>query len=107
MSVTSGLFAGAVSGVAFGDFTTTRYTSGTSYELAISHVVDFDQVRTLLPADSTTGIPGANYCVPTSGANLCAYIANHGRPGVTPERRIGKRVRITLLVHRSSVVLAG
>ena len=84
MSVTSGLLAGSVSGVAFGDFTTTRYTSGTSYELAISHVVDFDQVRTLLPADSTTGIPGANYCVPTSSANLFAYIANHGRPGVTP-----------------------
>lgn len=81
--VALGTLVAAVGSVASGDFTTARYTSGTSYELEISHMPDFDQVRTGLPDDSG-GDPGGQYCVPSSAANLCAYIANHGFTNVSP-----------------------
>jgi hypothetical protein len=65
------------------DFTTRRWTSDTNFELVISHMPDFDQQRTGLGACGT-GADGANFCVPTSTANLFAYIAQHGDPSVAP-----------------------
>ncbi|MEY3021099.1 MAG: hypothetical protein RIS86_295, partial [Planctomycetota bacterium] len=65
------------------DFTTRRWTSGTNYELSISHMPDLDQRRTGLDADSE-GVPGAMYCVPTATANLFAYAAQHGYPWLQP-----------------------
>ncbi len=54
------------------DFVTSRWTSGTSYELDMSHMTDFDQRRATLPGG------GASHCVPTSVSNLFTYIAQHG-----------------------------
>ncbi len=44
----------------------------------VSNLPDFDQVRASLPNC------GLNYCVPTTTADLLAYIANHGFPEVPP-----------------------
>ena len=65
------------------DFTTRRWTSDTNFELVISHMPDFDQQRSGLGACGS-GTPGANFCVPTSTANLFAYIAQHGDTSVSP-----------------------
>lgn len=72
-----GLASVIASGVS-ADFVTARWTSSTNYELSISHMTDFDQVRDDLPGR------GVYYCVPTSTADLFAYIANHGRRYVAP-----------------------
>ena len=60
------------------DFDISRYSSGTSYELLMSNMPDFDQQRTGLAND------GGMHCVPTANANLFAYAANHGFPGLAP-----------------------
>jgi hypothetical protein len=65
------------------DFTVRRWTSVADYELAISHLADFDQVRSAFPVNSN-GVPGGMYCIPTATANLFAYIAQHGYPGCAP-----------------------
>ena len=60
------------------DFDISRYSSGSSYELLMSNMPDFDQQRTGLAND------GGMHCVPTANANLFAYAANHGFPGLAP-----------------------
>lgn len=48
------------------------------FEVLLTHVPDFDQVRDTLPNN------GLMYCVPTAHMNWLAYIANHGFPQVEP-----------------------
>ncbi|UCD74929.1 MAG: hypothetical protein JSV91_14220, partial [Phycisphaerales bacterium] len=48
------------------------------YQFEITHVPDFDQVRSALPNE------GRAYCVPTSAVNWAAYFANHGLPDLPP-----------------------
>jgi hypothetical protein len=73
----------AIAPSANADFVTKRWTSDTNYELSMSHLPDFDQLRTGLGACGT-GTSGANFCMPTSTANLFAYIAQHGDSSVAP-----------------------
>ena len=59
----------AIAPSANADFVIKRWTSDTNYELSMSHLPDFDQLRTGLGACGT-GVAGANFCMPTSTANL-------------------------------------
>ena len=45
---------------------------------------DFDQRRNGLPLSATSGDPGGVHCVPTSCANLLAYMSTHGFPALGP-----------------------
>jgi len=82
-ALVAALAASTIASTLSADFTTRRWTSDTSYELAISHMPDLDQRRDGLAADSD-GDAGGMYCAPTSAANLFAYIANHGYASVAP-----------------------
>lgn len=73
----------AIAPSANADFVIKRWTSDTNYELSMSHLPDFDQLRTGLGACGTDPA-GANFCMPTSTANLFAYIAQHGDSSVAP-----------------------
>jgi hypothetical protein len=75
-SISATLAAATLCSTISADFVTRRYSSGSSYELEMSHMTDLDQRRTGLGADG--GIPGKNYCVPTATSNLFTYIAQHG-----------------------------
>ena len=67
-----------------GDVTTSYYNGGSDYSWHIEHMPDFDQKRDGLAVDAN-GVPGGMYCVPTSSANLLAYMASHGFPSIGPE----------------------
>ena len=73
----------AIAPSANADFVIKRWTSDTNYELSMTHLPDFDQLRTGLGACGTDPA-GANFCMPTSIANLFAYIAQHGDSSVAP-----------------------
>lgn len=83
IALTAALVAATAASTLSADFTTRRWTSGTNYELSISHMPDLDQRRSGLDAHSTAGA-GGMYCVPTATANLFAYIAQHGYAYVQP-----------------------
>lgn len=85
-ALTAATVAATLASTLSADFTTRRWTSGTNYELSISHMPDLDQRRSGLDRDSD-GTPGGMYCVPTSTANLFAYIAQHGYAWVQPGDR--------------------
>ena len=48
------------------------------YQVRITNVPDFDQLRDTLPNN------GSYYCAPTSAVNWAAYFANHGLPDLPP-----------------------
>lgn len=82
-ALSSTLVAATLCSTISADFVTRRYSSGSSYELVMSHMTDLDQQRNGLGL-SDSGTPGGNYCVPTATSNLFTYIAQHGYSSCAP-----------------------
>src|SRR5262245_6606030 len=59
---------------------------GANFTYRICHVPDIDQKRAPGSSPLVIGLPnnGLMYCLPTSGKNWMAYIANHGYPQLQP-----------------------
>lgn len=75
------LFTAGLATSASADLISDTYNSSSSYDVELSNMPDFDQVRSGLPS-SSAGRPGGNYCVPTALTNLLGYIGTHGFPAI-------------------------
>jgi hypothetical protein len=76
--------ASTIVGAINADVTTAYYSSGSNYGYQLEQMPDFDQRRTGLLASASSGDPGGVHCVPTSCANLLAYMSTHGFPALGP-----------------------
>ena len=72
----------AIAPSANADFVIKRWTSDTNYELSMTHLPDFDQLRTGLGACGT-GTSGANFCMPTSSPTSPSTATAALRPATT------------------------
>lgn len=70
--------------VGLADLTHAAWINANNFNARLSHIPDLDQFRA--SGGGSFGLPGSGgaHCVPTSGINLMAYIANHGFPQVGP-----------------------
>ena len=87
LKTTNPLLTGALgmmlSASTLGDVTTAYYSNRSDYGYHLSQMPDFDQSRETLP-ESSSGVPGGMYCVPTSCTDLLGYMSSHGVSGVGP-----------------------
>lgn len=83
LAIATGVFL-TMAGVCRADVKTAVYVNGNLYTYELQHMPDLDQRREANGINP--GLPGngSMYCVPTSTANMMAYIANHGFPSVLP-----------------------